>query len=134
MSNRIPKFNHLNEAAPDFNNVNTLVMKMKEAEVLTHFFHLSTGNYEQHIALNGFYTGMNELFDEFVEQYQGQFGITQFDGSFNLIYQEPEIYINSFADYLSQIIEDFEDNASLSDVLTKVLQLATKTAYLLKLK
>lgn len=127
----IPIFSRTNEELTD--DANIVAMKLKEAEVLTHFFHLHTLKYAEHLALNAFYDAMNDLFDEFVEQYQGVHGIQTFNGNIEIVYMDPAIYIDGFRMFIETQIPNFSYNKSLEDVLIRISQCANKILYLLKL-
>ena len=51
-----------------------LVARCFAARTATHFAHLITGSYAQHMALGEFYDAVAASADEFVECYQGVFG------------------------------------------------------------
>ena len=57
--------------------VKGLVQKMFEARQVTHNCHLSTTSFAEHEALGSFYDGLLDLVDEFVETYQGQYGVLE---------------------------------------------------------
>lgn len=57
--------------------VKGLVQKMFEARQVTHNCHLSTKSFAEHKALASFYDGLLDLVDEFVETYQGQYGVLE---------------------------------------------------------
>lgn len=52
-----------------------LVQKMFESRQVAHNCHLKTKSFAEHEALGGFYEGILGLADEFVEVYQGQYGL-----------------------------------------------------------
>jgi len=52
-----------------------LVSKLLHSRNQVHIFHLQTKSYAEHIALNGYYDGVLDLFDSLVESYQGKHGI-----------------------------------------------------------
>lgn len=60
-------------------NVQTLIAKLFEARDFAHGAHLRTNSYAQHKALNSFYDDIIDLADQFVETYQGQYGIIKFN-------------------------------------------------------
>lgn len=52
-----------------------LVARCFAARTSAHFAHLSTRSYAAHVALNEFYDEIIDAADEFIECYQGQFGL-----------------------------------------------------------
>jgi hypothetical protein len=129
MKNRIPLFEDLHIDLSE--KAKEIGLKLKEAVVLTHFFHLHTSNYKDHKILNEFYDKIDELFDEFVEQYQGIYSIITFDGTIEIKYSDPYFYIKEFSTYMEENKNTFTN--TLDDVLTEVVQCSNKTLYLLKL-
>lgn len=59
----------------DAKGVKKLVEKMFEVRQTSHNFHLQTKSYSSHKALNSYYDDLLDLIDEFVETFQGQYGI-----------------------------------------------------------
>ena len=57
------------------NSFTQLVSKILHSRTQVHIFHLQTKSYAEHIALNGYYDGVLDLFDSLVESYQGKHGI-----------------------------------------------------------
>ena len=55
--------------------IDKLIEKMFRARDASHRAHWRTNSYAQHQALGGYYDGVIELLDGFVEAYQGTFGI-----------------------------------------------------------
>ena len=58
-------------------SVKGLVQKMFEARQVAHNCHLKTKSFAEHKALGGFYEKVLGLVDEFVESYQGQYGLLE---------------------------------------------------------
>lgn len=55
--------------------IETLIEKMFAARNAAHIQHWKTGSYAQHKALGNYYEDVTGLLDEFVEAYQGTFGL-----------------------------------------------------------
>jgi hypothetical protein len=130
MKNRIPLFEDVN-----LNNLEVakvVGLALKEAAVLTHFFHLASTNYNEHKVLNDFYDEINDLFDEFVEQYQGKYETIIFDGSINIVYTDAYSYIKSLSNFIESAKESFTES-SIEDVLISVIKCTNKTLYLLNI-
>lgn len=60
-------------------NIQNLIEKFFEVRDFAHGVHLKTNSYAQHKALNKFYDELLNLADNFVETYQGQYGIIKFN-------------------------------------------------------
>lgn len=59
-------------------DVQSLISKLFEARDFAHGAHLRTNSYAQHKALNSYYDDILDLADQFIETYQGQYGIIKF--------------------------------------------------------
>ncbi len=58
-------------------DIKGLVQKMFEARQVSHNLHLKTKSYSEHKALGSFYEFIIDKIDEFIETYQGQYGIIE---------------------------------------------------------
>lgn len=113
-------------------DVKGLVGKMFEARQVTHNCHLSSKSFAEHKALDGFYNGLLGHIDEFVEVYQGQYGLLG-DCEFKA---EP---VESVVEYLEDCAKLFAvgrdslKDSHLKNIMDEVIALAYKTLYKLKL-
>jgi hypothetical protein len=71
------------------------ISKLFEARDIVHMAHLSTKSYSRHKALGSLYETILEYLDNFVETYQGQFDLINFD----IIHAVP-IPDNAIVEYL----------------------------------
>jgi hypothetical protein len=110
-----------------------LVQKMFEARQVAHNCHLSSKSFSEHEALGSFYDGLLGLVDEFVETYQGQYGLLE----------HCECKIEPVADaigYLEDCAKLFavgreslkEKDTHLKNIMDEVIALAYRTIYKLK--
>jgi hypothetical protein len=118
----------------DFNNsknVKSLVQKLFEARQTAHSCHLSTKSYAEHKALQGFYEGMVDLADNFVETYQGQYGLIG-----DIVIQTKSA--DSPIEYLEECSKIFKagreyiKDAHLQNILDEVVSLTYRTIYKIK--
>ena len=108
-----------------------LVQKMFEARQVAHNCHLKSKSFSEHKALNSFYDNLLELVDEFVETYQGQYGLLG-DCEFSV-----EGVANAL-DYLEdcamlfKVGRDSLKDSHLQNIMDEVVALTYRTIYKLK--
>ena len=56
-------------------NFETLMSMLLHSKTQAHVFHLQTNSFAEHMALAGYYGGIDDLVDGLVESYQGKYGI-----------------------------------------------------------
>lgn len=101
----------------------------------THVLHLQTSNYNDHKVLNEFYDGILEQADCFAEQYQGITG--EIIANIGTISIKETVDIISYLNDANTIVLDYHKNCeyiNVKIVLETILQLISKTLYLLKLE
>jgi len=111
--------------------VKGLVQKMFEARQVAHNCHLKTKSFAEHEALGGFYEGLLGFVDDFVETYQGQYGLLG----------DCEFKVESVADvkeYLEDCAKLFAvgrdslKDSHLKNIMDEVIALVYRTLYKLK--
>ena len=111
--------------------VKGLAQKMFEARQVAHNCHLKTKSFAEHEALGGFYEGLLGLADDFVETYQGQYGLLG-DVEFKV---EP---VSDAAEYLEDCAKLFAvgrdslKDPHLQNIVDEVVALTYRTVYKLK--
>lgn len=102
-----------------------------EVRNYTHNFHLKTKSYAEHVALNEFYSALVDLADEFIETYQGQYGIVDID-NFKKIEQENSVkYLTEFVEKTVKFNDSLKDS-HLKNIIDEITALTYKTLYKLK--
>lgn len=94
--------------------------------------HLVTDSYAQHIALNEFYTGMLELVDALIEDYNGIYGkVTVFSSVFGDFGPEmsPVDFLNRLTDFIIDGEERFLKDQELQSDVDAILSLIDSTKY-----
>lgn len=108
-----------------------LVQKMFEARQVAHNLHLKTKSFAEHKALGEFYDELLDKVDEFVETYQGQYGIMK-DCEFQVkAVDDPIEYIEDCAKLFSVGRDSLKDS-HLKNIMDEVVSLTYRTAYKLK--
>jgi len=112
-------------------DIKKYIQKMFEARHVAHNVHLKTKSYSQHVALNSFYENLLEMIDDFVETYQGQYGIvSDIDFSTQPVENIVE-YLEEFCSLTKSARESLKES-HLQNMLDEILSLAYKTIYKLK--
>lgn len=113
-------------------SVKGLVQKMFEARQVAHNCHLKSKSFAEHEALGSFYGRLLEFVDDFVETYQGQYGLLG----------DCELKVESVSDpveYLEDCVKlfvvgrDSLKESHLQNIMDEVIALTYKTIYKLKL-
>lgn len=108
-----------------------LVQKMFEARQVAHNCHLKTKSFAEHEALGGFYEGLLGLVDEFVETYQGQYGLLG-DCEFKV---EPVAEVKEYLEDCAKLFavgRDSLKDSHLKNIMDEVVALVYRTLYKLK--
>lgn len=112
-------------------SVKGLVEKMFEARQVIHTCHLKSKSFSEHKALDEFYKGLLEFLDDFVETYQGQYGLLN---GYEITTQN----VDNPLDYLEDCVKLFAvgrenlKEAHLQNIMDEIIGLTYKTIYKLK--
>lgn len=112
-------------------NVNKYYGLLFEVRNRTHNFHLKTKSYAEHIALNEFYSGIIDYADEFIETYQGQYGLIEMDDSKKIEQENSIKYLTEFVEKTVKFNETLKDS-HLKNIIDEITSLTYKTLYKLK--
>lgn len=104
------------------------------SQTQVHIFHLQTGSYAEHKALQKYYEGIDDLADSLIEAYQGEFGILENYMSFDIEkYESGEQVIQFFEMLLGVVNEGREDLPPyLQNIVDTIIELIRQTIYKLK--
>jgi len=112
-------------------NIKGLVQKIFEARQVTHNLHLKSKSFSEHKALEEFYTDLLEHLDEFVETYQGQYGILEG-------YEIETQQVKNSIEYLEDSVKLFSvgreslKDGHLQNIMDEIIALTYRTIYKLK--
>jgi hypothetical protein len=112
-------------------SVKGLVQKLFEARQVIHTCHLKSKSFSEHKALDDFYSGILDLADEFVETYQGQYGIL----SDYEIQTQP---VSNPLEYLEDCVKMFVlgrdsiKDSHLQNIMDEIVAMTYRTIYKLK--
>jgi hypothetical protein len=99
-----------------------------------HILHLTTKNYAEHKALQGYYTKVDDLVDDFIEAFQGKYGLLN---DFTTDYQladQPVAYMTYLKDEVATLrkSERFPQDSELQNSVDEIAQLIDSTLYKLR--
>ncbi len=109
-----------------------LVSALLHSRTQSHIFHWRTRSFAAHKALQGFYEGIVPLTDDFVEGYQGRYGLISGYKSLPLN-QNPMNARGYFMRLLKVINKARVRDSYLQNILDEIRQLTSQTLYLLTL-
>ena len=98
----------------------------------THFLHLQTQSYAQHVALGEYYDKIVELADKWAEAYQGCYDrIKQYPSDFALA-KEPVEYLKTIKRYVDAHRNDLPDDSALQNIVDEIVGQIDSTLYKLR--
>jgi hypothetical protein len=104
---------------------------MFEARQVAHNCHLKSKSFSEHKALNSFYDGLLDLVDEFVETYQGQYGLLG-DAEFEVGSVANAVEYLEDCAKLFAVGRDSLKDSHLQNIMDEVIALTYRTVYKLK--
>jgi len=119
----------------DNSGFKNMVSTLLHSQTQVHIFHLQTKSYSEHIALQGYYEGIDGLVDGLIESYQGKYDIIKnYDSIKPEDYKSSEQVINYFKS-LDTMIEKARKNVKESFIqnqIDTVQELIYSTLYKLR--
>lgn len=115
-----------NESAAAFVSV------LFHSATVTHFMHLQTKSFAQHMALGEYYDSIVELADKWAEAYQGCYDIiTNYPKDFHLA-SEPVKYLTQIKDFVDDIRKDLPSESQLQNIVDEIADQIDSTLYKLR--
>jgi len=111
-----------------------LASRLIHSQTQAHIFHLQTGSYAEHKALQKYYENIDDLMDSLIESYQGENDIIKNYKSLPMDnYDSKEQVIGYFEDLMGMVRELSEDFPSyLKNIVDEIEVLINSTLYKLK--
>ena len=98
-----------------------------------HILHLQTRSYPNHMALGGFYEGMDDLVDGLIEAFQGKYGIvTDYADGIMPNGKDPVAFLTDLSDYVTFARTEFAQDSELQNQIDEIMFLIDQTIYKLK--
>lgn len=111
--------------------IKNYIQKLFEVRQVSHNAHLKTKSYSEHVALNDFYDSLLQEADDFIETFQGQYGLV---GDLELSVSKTDNiteYLEEFCSLTKSARESLKES-HLQNMLDEILSLTYKTIYKLK--
>jgi hypothetical protein len=116
-------------------NFNRIFNKLKQAEVVTHYWHLRTNSYARHLALGAFYEGITDIIDSLAEK-SIKNNQLELEIPIMIRLDIPEDHVSYFmelSDYLDAQTKLANNDLAIQDILISAKHLVDQTLYLFKL-
>lgn len=98
----------------------------------THFMHLQTKSFAQHVALGAYYDAIVELTDAWAEAYQGAYDIiTGYPKDFHLA-TDPVKYLTQIKEFVDDIRKDLPQDSELNNLVDGIADQIDSTLYKLR--
>lgn len=98
----------------------------------THFLHLQSQSYAQHVALAEYYDAIVDLADKWAEAYQGAYDrITTYPSDFALA-KDPVQYLQTIKRYVDAHRKELPSDTALQNIVDEIVDLIDSTLYKLR--
>jgi len=115
-----------NESAAAFVSV------LFHSATVTHFMHLQTKSFAQHMALGEYYDAIVDLADKWAEAYQGCYDIiTGYPKDFHLA-TDPVKYLTQIKEFVNDIRKDLPQDSELNNLVDGIADQIDSTLYKLR--
>ena len=122
------------ESEMDKSVIGEFIGTLLHSATITHFMHLRSTNYAQHIALGAYYDEIVELTDGVAEAIQGCYQelIVDYPTAFGNPSVEPLAYILSLKDFVANMRDKMPQESNIQNEIDAIATLIDSTAYKLK--
>lgn len=113
-------------------SVQEFVLCLLHSVTNAHILHLQSRSYSEHKALEAYYTEIGDLVDDYVEAYQGKYGLIEGYGE---KYWEPQPaleYMILLNDYVAEARKHLQQDSELQNITDEIVQLIDSTTYKLR--
>lgn len=113
-------------------SIQEFVLCLLHSQTNAHILHLQTRSYAEHKALQGYYESIDGLIDDYVEAYQGKYGIIE---NYPATYEQPTKpleYMIALCDYVKAARPNLPQDTELCNMLDEIAALLDKTIYKLR--
>ena len=122
------------ESTMDKNAVGEFIGNLFHSATVTHFMHLQSKSYSQHIALGAYYEEIVELVDSVAETIQGCYEeiITGYPTMFANVNSDPLEYLISLQRFVAEARLEMPQESNIQNEIDNVATLIDSTIYKLK--
>lgn len=114
-------------------DVGKFAAMLLHAATTAHILHLKTSSYAEHKALQGLYEGIPDLIDQWIEAYQGLYGIIE---TYPSGYEPPKKdcveTIREIAADVREMRKKMPENTELQNIIDEIAALIDSTLYKLR--
>ena len=108
------------------------VAVLLHSATVTHFLHLQTQSYAQHVALGEYYDKIVDLADKWAEAYQGAYDrIKQYPSDFAQA-KDPVEYLKTLKKYVELHRKDLPSDSELQNIVDEIAGQIDSTLYKLR--
>ena len=111
------------------------VMCLLHSVTNAHILHFQTPSFSEHMALGTFYGEIGDHVDDFVEAFQGKYGLlTKYQADYKLPPSEPVEYLNYLKNEVATLrrLPNFPQDSELQNITDEIAQLIDSTLYKLR--
>jgi hypothetical protein len=112
--------------------IQDFIMTMLHSQTNAHILHLQSRSYSEHKALQSYYKHIDGLLDDYVEAYQGIYGIVDNYPTTYTAPTKPLEYMIGLSDYLTQARPSLPQDSELLNILDEMAALIAQTIYKLR--
>jgi hypothetical protein len=119
----------------DTDPVMQFVMCLLHSVTNAHILHFQTPSFSEHMALGTFYGEIGDHVDDFVEAFQGKYGLlTKYQPDYQLPPSEPVEYLIYLKDEVATLRREpkFPQDSELQNITDEIAQLIDSTLYKLR--
>lgn len=112
--------------------VQAFVLCLLHSVTNSHILHLQSRSYSEHMALGTYYTEVDDLIDQYVEAYQGKYGLIE---DYGIHYAQPEPaleYMIGISQYIRIAREKLPQDSELQNITDEIAALVDSTIYKLR--
>ena len=122
------------EAQMEKSIVGEFIGTMLHSATITHFMHLKTKSYAEHMALGAYYEGVVDLVDSIAEVIQGCYGeiIEDYPSAFGNTSAQPLDYMQTLAEFVDSMRDKMPQESNVQNEIDTLKSLIDSTIYKLK--
>ena len=118
----------------NIDDIAEFIAQLFHSGTVTHFMHLSTDSYSQHVALGKYYPEIVELTDSFAENFQGKYEkIKKYPEEFHSA-TDPIAYLQSIQAFVQEARDSLPQDTELQNIVDEIAALINSTLFLLRLE